>query len=140
MTYQQTPCSSPENDPNDWFISRDGRQYPDDDFLTEDEVSGLSKSVLAIEGETAEEHRDRIDAALAVAAGERRRAALIVRRHAKDACYSCPIRTTCLGRALDEGQDHGTWGGYYEEELREIRKEIARRKRNKRKTTPETPD
>ena len=132
------PCSNPENDPNAWFISRDGKQYPDDDFLTEAEISGLTKSVLPIDGETAEEHRDRVDAALVVAAGERRRLALIERRHARDKCHTeCYFRTQCLGRALDEGQDHGTWGGYYEEELREVRKEIARRKKNRNTQPPE---
>jgi hypothetical protein len=137
MTYQ-SPCSSPDTDSNDWFISRDGKQYPDDDFLSEGEISGLTKSVLPIEGETAEEHRDRVDAALAVASGERRRLALISRRQAKDKCHTdCYFRTQCLTRALDEGQDHGTWGGYYEEELREIRKEIARRKKSRSTTTPE---
>lgn len=131
MTYQ-TPCSSPENDSNDWFISRDGKQYPDDDFLTDAEVAGLTKSVLRIDGETAEDHRDRVDAALAVASAERRRSALISRRQAKDKCHTdCYFRTQCLDRALVEHQDHGTWGGYFEEELREIRKEISRRKKNR---------
>lgn len=134
MTYQ-TPCSSPANDPNDWFISRDGRQYPDDTFLTDAEVRSIAASVLVIEGETVEGHCDRVEAALAAAIGERKRLALIGRRQAKDKCHNeCYFRTACLGRALDEGQDHGTWGGYYEEELREVRKEIARRK--KRNTTP----
>ena len=137
MTYQ-TPCNSPENNSDDWFISRDGKQYPDDDFLTEDEVRGITKSVLAVDGETAEEHRDRVDTALAVASGERKRRSLISRRQARDKCHTdCYFRTQCLGRALDEHQDHGTWGGYFEEELREVRKEIARRKKNRNTQPPE---
>jgi len=138
MTYQ-TPCSSPDNDPNHWFISRDGKQYPDDDFLTEEEVRGIVKSVLPIEGESDEDHLLRADAALSVATAERRRRALSLRRKAKDKCHTdCYFRTACLDRALSEHQDHGTWGGYFEEELREIRKEIARRKKNRNipSTTP----
>lgn len=140
MTYQSPSCKSPDADPDDWFISRDGKQYPDEDFLTEAEVRGISKSVLAIGGETAEEHQARVDSALNAAGSERKRQRLIARRRAKERCYECPLRLECLNRALDNGYEHGTWGGYYEEELREIRKEIARRKRNKRKTTPETPE
>lgn len=123
------PCNDPEKNPDDWFISRDGKQYPDDEFLTEDEIRGITKSVLPIQGETPEEHRDRVDRALNHAESERKRRALAARRHAKEDCFGCPIRTQCLGRALEEEQAHGTWGGYYEEELREIRREISRRKR-----------
>jgi hypothetical protein len=132
------PCSDPQNSPNDWFISRDGKQYPDDDFLSESEIRGISKSVLPIEGETAEDHRDRVEAALTVASAERRRTSLIARRHARDKCHTeCYFRTACLGRALDEHQDHGTWGGYYEEELRELRKAIASRRKKRNTPTPE---
>lgn len=137
MTSQKRPCSSPDRDPNDWFISRDGKQYPDEDFLTEAEIAGLTKSVLAITGETAEQHQARVDSALTTARAERRRQRLIARRRAKEACYECPLRAECLAAALENGFEHGTWGGYYEEELREIRKEIARRKRNRSTQTPE---
>lgn len=130
MTYQ-TPCSSPENDPNDWFISKDGKQYVDDDFLTEAEVAGLTRSVLPIEGETAEQHRDRVDLTIRVAESDRKRRALASRRHAKEACHGCYFRTACLDRALTEVQGHGTWGGYYEEELKEIRREQGRRARRR---------
>lgn len=138
MTYVR-PCQEPENDPDDWFISRDGKQYPDDDFLTEDEVRGITKSVLPIQGETAEEHRDRVDRALNVAEADRKRRALTARRHAKEACFGCYFRTQCLDRALNEEQMHGTWGGYYEEELREIRREISRRKRRRQEAAPPNP-
>jgi hypothetical protein len=135
MTYQ-TPCSS--NNPDDWYISRDGKQFPDDDFLTETEVQGIIRSVLRIEGETDEEHLARSDAALSNAAAERRRLALIRRRQARALCHTdCNLRTACLGRALEKNEDHGTWGGYFEEELREIRREIARRKRNRTAQPPE---
>lgn len=139
MTYQ-TPCSSPNNNPNDWFISRDGKQYPDDELLTEAEKNGISKSVLRIDGESMDEHGRRVEYAILAAAGNRRNAAKTARRRARDKCHTeCYFRTACLGRALDEHQDHGTWGGYYEEELRELRKEITRRKKNKERsiTTPE---
>ncbi len=127
------PCQDPGNDPDDWFIGRDGKQYPDEDFLSEDEVQRISKSVLAKDGETAEEHRDRVDAALGAAERSRRRQALQRRRHAKEACFGCPFRVGCLDKALAEPTPatHGTWGGYFEEELRTIRLEIGRRKRKR---------
>lgn len=130
---RELPCQEPDNDPDDWFIGRDGKQYPDDDFLTEDEVRRISKTVLAKSGETAEEHRDRVDAALAAAERDRRRKALARRRHAKEECFGCPFRSGCLEKALEENTPatHGTWGGYFEEELRTIRLEIARRKRKR---------
>lgn len=131
MTYQ-TPCHSPENDPEDWFISKDGKQYADDDFLSEAEVRGITKAVLDITGETAEEHRDRVDSAIRAAESDRKRRALQRRRHAKEACHNdCYFRTTCLGLALEPNSPatHGTWGGYYEEELKEIRSEQRKRAR-----------
>lgn len=128
MTYQ-TPCSSPQNDPNDWFISRDGKQYADDEFLTEDEAARVRRSVLRKPGESEYDHETRVDAALRQAESARKRKAIQKRRHAKEACFDCYFRTSCLDRALDEEQTHGTWGGYYEEELRQIRSERARRRR-----------
>jgi hypothetical protein len=132
MTHQ-TPCSNPENDPDDWFIGRDGKQYADEDFLSEAEERGLARSVLPIAGESPEEHEERVNTAIRVATAERRRKALAARRHAREKCHTeCYFRAQCLEQALDQDQQHGTWGGYYEEELREIRREIARRKRGRR--------
>lgn len=130
MTYQ-SPCASPENDPNDWFISKDGKQYADDEFLSQEDRDRIAKTVLAKPGEDAVEHETRVDAAIRQAEATRKRAALARRRHAKEACHDCYFRTACLDRALSEEQYHGTWGGYYEEELREIRREISRRKRRR---------
>lgn len=125
-------CSDPANDPNDWFISKDGKQYADDEFLTAAERAGLEKSVLPIEGESAEDHQARVDKAIYQAESARKRANLQRRRHAKEACQTgCYFRTQCLDQALNNNEVHGTWGGYYEEELRAIRIEIARRKRNR---------
>lgn len=99
MTYQ-TPCSSPENNPDDWFINASGKQYAEDfDDLPEDEAAEQVKVNLA------------------------------ARQHAKHLCFErCIARVDCLRRGLDEGHAHGIWGGYFEEEMREIRKEQARRK------------
>lgn len=125
----QKPCSSPDNDPEDWFISRDGKQYPDDEFLTDAERQGIARSVLQIMGESAEGHQRRVDRAITHVEAERRRRALQRRRQAREKCYSqCKVRTDCLEKALKGDHVHGTWGGYLEEELRELRKEIARRK------------
>lgn len=128
MTYQP-PCSDPTSNPDAWFISRDGKQYADDEFLTQDERDRIAKAVLRKTGESDFDHETRVDAAIRQAEATRKRKALAARRHAKEACHGCYFRTACLDRALTEGQAHGTWGGYFEEELREIRREISRRKR-----------
>lgn len=119
MTVQKTPC---ETSPEDWFIQKDGKQYRDDDFLTDAEVRGLTRSVLRIDGETAEEHRDRVDRAIATAEADRKRAALQRRRHAREACHlECPLRLQCLGLGMmPENLEHGIWGGYYAEERQQI--------------------
>lgn len=127
MTYSP-PCNRPEKNPDDWFLSKDGKQYPDEDFLTDAEVRGLAASVLRIEGETYEEHQARVDRALRAARADRRRKALRRRRDAKAACQTCYFRTDCLDKAIDEQIPHGTWGGYYEEELRELREAIEQRR------------
>lgn len=122
MTYQ-TPCQT--GNPDDWFIGRDGKQYPDDDLISEAELRGLKRAVLPIEGETEEQHRDRVDSSIQALENERRRQGMIRRRKARDACYDCYLRLQCLDRALDGNESHGTWGGYTEEQLRAIRKEKA---------------
>ena len=129
MTYQ-TPCAE-SNSPDDWFISRDGKQYPDEDFLTDEDVRLISLSVLIKPGETPEDHRDRVDRAVRAAEADRKRQALQRRRHAREACHECYFRSQCLDRALSRGLEHGTWGGYFEEQLRDIQSEIARRRRAK---------
>jgi hypothetical protein len=83
-----TPCADPANDPDDWFIERDGRQYPDESLDLDEQ-----------------------------------KAALVRRRHARDKCHvECYFRTQCLTIALTKPEPpHGTWGGYYPEELRQVR-------------------
>lgn len=127
MTYQ-TPCNRPENDPDDWFISRDGRQYAYDDLLNEEEKQSIIEKIKLGDEDAAVEVYDR---ALDRAEADAKTAALQKRRHAKEACYGCYLRMQCLDLALDRDEQHGTWGGYYEEELREIRRKIARRKRDR---------
>ncbi|OZM69903.1 hypothetical protein CFN78_28175 [Amycolatopsis antarctica] len=41
---------------------------------------------------------------------------------AKRVCQGCPVRTDCLPEALDNGYDHGVWGGLDERERRELRR------------------
>ena len=127
----QSPCADRKNDPQDWFIRLDGRQYPDDVFLAEAERAGVARSVLPIGGETHEEHEHRVERAVRAATNNRKRAALIRRRQAKDLCWSeCPdgVREKCLAGALSRGEMHGTWGGYLEEELVQIRRRQGRRR------------
>lgn len=113
-------CSATDVDPDDWFIERDGKQYPDDVLVTEVEVA---EALMAFPiGEEVDEAQLRAD--LEAAALKRQ---LQRRRHAKDACYQCPLRLQCLQYALEHNIQHGTWGGYYQEELRKIRKLIQER-------------
>lgn len=128
---QLSPCADRTNDPNDWHIRPDGKQYSDDDFLTEGERRGVARSVIPISGETFEEHETRVRSALSAAVNNRKRAALIRRRKAKESCLGCPIRENCLAGALERNETHGTWGGFLEEELAEIRKVQARRRRRR---------
>lgn len=124
-------CARPDVDPQDWFIRSDGKQYTDDGLLTAGERTGVARSVIPIAGETFEEHEARVKSAVSAAVNNRKRAALIRRRKAKDLCRECPIMVECLSAALDRREIHGTWGGLYEEELAEVRKEQARRERRR---------
>lgn len=65
---------------------------------------------------------------------EEQKAALRRRRHAKDACFTeCYFRTQCLSLAIvDNPPTHGIYGGYYPEELREIRRLRDERQRRRR--------
>lgn len=121
------PCAESDT-PEDWFISRDGRQYTDDEYLTDQQMEAIAILVVRRWGTGPGLYRRIVDA---IVEGEEQAkdAALVRRRHAKDACFvECLFRERCLDRALTEGHEHGTWGGYYEEELRILRKKIARRK------------
>ena len=122
------PCESSET-PDDWFISRDGKQYPSDELVSEEDfkaaVAEAEKDGYVMIGPARERLRDRLEA-------EARREALARRRHAKEECHeNCYFRTQCLDLALQEPTPalHGTWGGYYEEELDQIRRERNRRRR-----------
>lgn len=121
-----TPCSL--GNPDDWFITQVGKQYPSDPLLTNEEEARVAKAVLVRDGETDEEHAARVHSALMAARGDRRRANLGRRRRAKEACFSCPIMTACLEQAIEQGAPHGTWGGYYEEEIEQIRRRRTRRR------------
>lgn len=39
---------------------------------------------------------------------------------AKAVCARCPVRAICLGYALDEGLDHGVFGGTTPDERRKL--------------------
>ena len=131
MSYSP-PCSSPDADPNDWFITREGKQYSDDELTTRHDVLLGAVNALGyvagdeIDQEAWNDLAERLEL-------DAKKDALKRRRQAKDRCFECYLRTNCLDSALQENTPatHGTWGGYYEEELRAIRVEIARRKQRK---------
>lgn len=68
-----------------------------------------------------------LDANLFFPAGETGPAAIQI-AHAKSVCRACPVQQPCLEFALATHQDYGIWGGYTEEERREIRRAWRRRK------------
>ena len=47
---------------------------------------------------------------------------------AKKVCMRCDVREECLQWALENGQDHGVWGGTSEEERRSMKRRAARTK------------
>lgn len=122
------PCRNKDNDPEDWFIGRDGKQYRDDELLTDEQRAEVIEGV-EVEGLDDEQRVEEVDKALNKAETDAKTEALQRRRHAREKCYGCDIRTLCLDLALRGNHPHGTWGGYYEEEIKEIRREIRRRKR-----------
>lgn len=128
-----TPCQRPENDPDDWFIGKDGKQYSDDEILSPERVAEIRQAIH----DNAEHYTDptaAADAAVDRAEERATKAALTKRRHARDKCHlECILRLQCLGAGLDVS--HGTWGGYFEEERREIVK--LRDERQRRRTVPD---
>lgn len=122
------PCKESDT-PDDWFIGRDGKQYPSDDLLDDDIRRAILEEANALEL-TGEERVTFIEKAQDRAEASAKKDALRRRRHARSECHdSCLFRTRCLGLAIEGEEIHGTWGGYYEEEIREIRREISRRRR-----------
>lgn len=118
MTDYIPPCARPENDPNDWFIEKDGKQYHDEPVLTADEVRALWDECLT----TGEDGMTALKRATDARIAEN----LVKRRHAKDRCFTeCQIRLECLQRGLTADfviQPHGIWGGYDQSELRSIQR------------------
>lgn len=127
MSDLRLPCR--EGDPDDWFISKDGKQYPSDELVTSDEaLAHLEEEHPGWRNSSVEEIEKIVDRLEADA----KTASLRRRRHAKEDCQGCLFRTRCLQMALEGDFQHGTWGGYYEEEIREIRRELARRRRGRK--------
>ena len=126
MTYQ-TPCQG--GDADDWFIDRSGRQYGDDSIATEAEHDDAVRAAQdAVDGRLLTP--DELEDVYTTVEEEAKRQALIRRRRAKDACYTCYFRTNCLGLAIQNVESTGTWGGYFEEELSKIHQlRFERRKR-----------
>lgn len=116
----RTPCSEPDANPDDWFIGRDGKQYGDEELLTEAEKLSVAKTTMWLNGEPTESHEARVKSAIAARERDKKRKSLQRRRHAREACMQCPIRLGCLRTAVDEMIGHGTWGGLFEEQIREV--------------------
>ena len=55
--------------------------------------------------------------------------ALLQIDRAKEVCCECPVKVNCLDFAIATNQDSGVWGGTSEEERRDIRRQIAARRR-----------
>ncbi|MFE5842009.1 WhiB family transcriptional regulator [Streptomyces niveus] len=54
--------------------------------------------------------------------------ALVQIEEAKAVCRRCPVREQCLQWALENGQDHGVWGGLSVDERRARRRRAARQR------------
>jgi WhiB family redox-sensing transcriptional regulator len=54
--------------------------------------------------------------------GEKSKAALLQAAEAKEVCRRCEVLGWCLEWAIDNGQDHGIWGGMTETERRAEKK------------------
>lgn len=121
MSDEYKACADPANDPNDWFIEKNGLQYDDEGFpgVTPEAAEAI---VAAGDSRTVAEVFSELEA-------NARKDALRRRRHAKDKCYTeCAMRTWCLSLSLDTRPSHGVYGGYYPEERRVLlRKMDARR-------------
>lgn len=125
MTHE-VPCRRPENNPDDWFIAKDGKQYPDEDLVPDDAMVAHLNDIDP-DGALSEFEIERVRNRLL---SDAKRDAIARRRHAREKCHSeCYFRTQCLDLGLTE--EVGTWGGYYEEDLRELRRERSRRKGKK---------
>lgn len=127
MTYT-VPCESKDNDPEDWFIRADGKQYSDDPMPGYNNAEVLQAWVveesrlgrlLTPEEEVKVDNRVFADA---------KRAQLARRRHAREECFGCYFRTNCLDLAVKNNESHGTWGGYFEEDLVKLQSEIQARR------------
>jgi WhiB family redox-sensing transcriptional regulator len=55
--------------------------------------------------------------------------ALLQVEDAKAVCRGCEVIETCLGWAVDSGQDSGVWGGLSEDERRALKRRNARSRR-----------
>ncbi len=52
--------------------------------------------------------------------------AVLQAEEAKKVCMRCNVREECLQWALDNGQDHGVWGGKSEDERRAMKRRASR--------------
>ncbi|MFI7087695.1 WhiB family transcriptional regulator [Streptomyces anulatus] len=52
--------------------------------------------------------------------------ALVQIEEARAVCRRCPVMEQCLQWALENGQDHGVWGGLSEDERRAMKRRAAR--------------
>jgi len=123
MTDYRPPCQTAP-DADAWFIDIHGKKSLDEEVK---DFPGVDAEIRAWESlmnqPISEDIRERIEA-------QARRRRLIERRQAKQECYQCYFRLQCLDLALaDPNLRSGTWGGYHENEIAEIRRLIKRRVR-----------
>ena len=130
------PCRRPENNPEDWFIGRDGKQYSDDELIgVEARARAAGKALEAApDGLTVTQYLAIANKAIHAAEAEAKRLSLVRRRKARQACHvDCILRLHCLDAGLEV--PYGTWGGYFEEERAEI-VSLRNEQRNKRGNVP----
>lgn len=52
--------------------------------------------------------------------------AILQMEEAKRVCKRCEVKEECLTWALENGQDHGVWGGTSEDERRAMKRRASR--------------
>jgi hypothetical protein len=125
VSHYKTPCQ--QGDPENWFIEDDGKQYPDDHFLSEELEEDLFLEARANgDDRSAAEIIGDFDV-------EAKADALKRRRHAIDACHiDCRLRLQCLDLGLQpDTLSYGIYGGYTAKQRREIVK-VRDEKRSRR--------
>lgn len=117
MTEYQPPCKS---NPDQWYTERDGRRHDDEVLVDEADIQTI---MAENDGQPFAIVEEAVQDALDAAVKQR----LVERRQARDGCFTCKVRLTCLDTALTNREQYGIWGGYFPEQRRTLERELDAR-------------